>query len=316
MGRWSRRALVLTFSLVAWPARADTDSNAAARAQRLFDDGRALMEQGRYAEACAKFSASDRESPSGGSLLNLADCYEKAGKTASAWARFKEVAARADAANRSDIAEHARQRALALAPQLATLTVEVPDTSRSDGLAVKRDDEPVAQAVWNTALPIDPGTYAVEASAPHRTSWRTLVVIPASASAMRVVVPRLVPDVVEGPPPAQPAAADLPAARKIALVTGAGGLVAIGVASFFGLRAKSKNDEAREHCPASPACVDAEGPALTDSARSAATASTVLFVGGGVLVASALVLWFTAPSSRPGAAAARAMRAGVFEGAF
>lgn len=53
-----------------------------AAAQKFFDEGRGLMAAQHYAEACQKFDASDRLSPAGGTILNLADCYEKAGKTA------------------------------------------------------------------------------------------------------------------------------------------------------------------------------------------------------------------------------------------
>ena len=69
-------ALVLCFS--AWSqgeARAQTRDDVA-RAEALFNAGRALVEGGRYADACAKFAESKRLAPGLGVTLYLADCYE------------------------------------------------------------------------------------------------------------------------------------------------------------------------------------------------------------------------------------------------
>src|SRR5215472_7885952 len=72
------------------------------QAQTLFAQGRALMDAGRFAEACPKLAEAARLSPSGKYTLNLADCYEKNGQTASAYARYIEAADLAVSAHRRD----------------------------------------------------------------------------------------------------------------------------------------------------------------------------------------------------------------------
>ena len=69
--------------------RAQAEDQAAARA--LFNEGRELLTAGRYAEACPKFEAARKLYASAGILLNLGDCYERLGRTASAWTEFGEA---------------------------------------------------------------------------------------------------------------------------------------------------------------------------------------------------------------------------------
>src|SRR5262245_26168420 len=89
------RSVVLTACLGTALLLAASDARAqggpdVATAQALFDDAKKLIAAGKYAEACPKFMASHRLDPKVGTLLNLADCHEKIGQTASAWARFLE----------------------------------------------------------------------------------------------------------------------------------------------------------------------------------------------------------------------------------
>ena len=84
--RWLAFALVSSVGWVASPAFAQSGSNKAA-AEALFSEGRSLASAGKCDEAIPKFQASQKLDPGIGTLLNLADCYEKVGRTASAWGR-------------------------------------------------------------------------------------------------------------------------------------------------------------------------------------------------------------------------------------
>jgi len=296
----SRFALVLAFVTTAAPAFAQETGDEAS-AQRLFDQGRALLEAGRFAEACSKFAASQQLAPSGGTLLNLADCYEKNGQLASAWAKFREVAARAQRAGRADAEQIAHDRIKRIETKLSLLTIVVPPAADVAGLEIRRDGEISLRAAWGTALPVDGGEHTIVASAPGRRTRTVSARVRPSGDRVTITLAPLeiAPVASSGAADEGEAASTRPRGstqRTLAWVTGGASLVALGVGGVFGLRAMSKNDEAATLCPASPRCDDPAGVTLTDDARSAATISTIAFVAGGVLAAGAVTLYFTAPS--------------------
>ncbi len=81
------------------------------------------MASGAYGDACARFSESERLDPAAGTLLNLADCYERNGQLASAWLTFREATTAAELSDRAAWSEQASARARLLEPRLPTLTV-------------------------------------------------------------------------------------------------------------------------------------------------------------------------------------------------
>jgi hypothetical protein len=309
-GHWGRGALApaLACAIVtaSSPARGQSAGDEAT-AQKLFDEGRALASSGRFAEACPKFAASEQVAPSGGALLNLADCYEKNGQFASAWAVFHEVGERARRAGRADIEKMADERIKQIEPKLSFLTIVVPSGTIIDGLEVRRDGEVVPRGAWGTSLPVDGGAHRVDVKAPGKQPRSLPVTIAPSADHASVTVSPL-----DDFPPASapvsgshaPAAATtdvspptgMPFQKVLGLTVAGGGIVALGIGGAFGAQAISKNNAAMPYCPASPQCNDKRGVQLTDEARSAATVSTVLFAAGGVLVATGATLYLTSPA--------------------
>jgi hypothetical protein len=293
------------------PARGQSAGDEAS-AQKLFDEGRTLMASGRLAEACAKFSASEQLAPSGGTLLNLADCYEKNSQFASAWAMFQEVQSRAHRAGRADVEKMASDRVKEIDPKLSFLTIIVPPEAVVDGLEVRRDGEVVPRGAWGTVLPVDGGTHRVDAKAPGKKEATMTASVAPSGDRATITVSRLddLPPAVSTPgsqreasvaaPETASRTSGMPFQKKLALVLGGGGIVAIGVGGVFGAQAISKNKDAMPFCPASPRCNDPRGVQLTNDARSAATISTVLFVAGGALVAAGATLFLTSPTSSVG----------------
>lgn len=296
----SRRALALavvaTSLASAAGAAAQPSANDAAVAEVLFEEGKRLMADGKLAEACPKLAESNRLDTGIGTLLFLADCYEKNGQVASAWATFREAATLAQ--KTTDSREKIAQgRAAALEPVLPRLTVAVPAASRVAGLRVERDGAEVGTVQWDVALPMDPGKHALTATAPGRVAWTTTVVVERGVRA-RVEIPTLAPAPTKPTdPPGAVARSDEGARGGTQRVVGVGlaaaGVVALGAGGYFGLAAKGKADDASGHCSGN-AC-DPTGLELRDGARSRADLATGLFVGGAVAVVAGVVVWWIAP---------------------
>ena len=142
----------LALATAASHAYAQSDPGAA---RSLFDEGRKLLAEGKYSAACPKLEESQKLDPGMGTLFNLADCWEHIGRTASAWARFREVAEAASRSGQHDREKIARARVAALDAKLSRLIVEV--RASDQGLELKKDGVPFGAAQWGSALPTDAG---------------------------------------------------------------------------------------------------------------------------------------------------------------
>jgi hypothetical protein len=298
------------------------DSADAARAEALFAEGRRLLASGDYAAACPKFADSQALDPAPGTALNLATCYEKAGRLASAWAAFKSAQASAETAGQHDRAAVAKKKVASLEPRLSRLTIKVPESTRLSGLEVRCDHEPIREAEWGVAVPRDGAGHDIEASAPGKKTWTSHVELKESKQTLEVEVPRLEDAPLPVPalgaqavpsPSAEPLAArPAPLAdvaqepdglgktqRIVGLTVGGVGVAGIVLGAVAGLEANSKYNDAKSTCgPSAPSCDSASfAPAnsIHDSANSWATASTVAFAAGGVALAAGAILFFTAP---------------------
>ncbi len=303
--------------MVAAPTRAkadETSSTDRAAAQVLFDEGRKLTESDNWEQACVKFQESMRLHPAGGTQLNLARCYEKIGKLASAWINWVEAKDRAIAADRKDRAKLAGDRADALAGRISFMTIRVADPV--DGLVVKRDGSEVGQPQWGTKMPIDGGTYRIVATADGRKRWRKKVKIKGEGAHVVVRVPKLekksnsspapvVPDTpeprIEPEPDPDPAPSD-PHRDGVSgqLVAGIAfaslGAVGLGLGIGFGVAAMNNNDESLTHCPSEPDLCTREGVDLRVDAFTFSYVSTTGFIAGGVGALVGVILIATAPT--------------------
>jgi hypothetical protein len=274
------------------PAAKDT-----AAAQALFDEGRRLMAAGRHADACSRFESSQRIDPADGTLFNLADCYEKTGKTASAWTRFLEVAARARVAGSSVHEAIAKKRADDLEPKLSKLRI-LPPPNRPRGLVIARGGTSVPEDAWGTSVPVDPGLYRLVASAPGKASWETEIDARDPGRVVTLEVPSL-RDAAGAAPASKPSGP-----RVAGWISAAAGVAALGVGTGFAI------DSAIQHgvsirngdCDAQSVCNPA-GFAARNRAIAAGNVATATLAAGAVALTAGIVLLVLFPSKKPERAA-------------
>ena len=137
------RSLLLAAALVAGAVPAHAQSSDKAMAESLFQAGRALMKQNKPGEACPKFAESNRIDPSPGTLLNLGKCLEATGKTASAWAAYKEAIVLARSTGQS---KHVTAGTELRAPSAQAVVLRIDASVSAAGMVVKRDGRSSATA--------------------------------------------------------------------------------------------------------------------------------------------------------------------------
>jgi len=280
-------------------------------AQILFDEAKKLVAAGQTGDACPKFEESLRLDSALGTLLNLADCYEKQGRTASAWSRFTDAEGRARAEGHPDVATFAHQRSESLTPRLSKIAIH-PINDAMPAMVIRRDDVVVGRAQWDVPIAVDPGQHTIVAEAPGYRRWEQKVEVGNEPANLTVRVPALEVDATAAgvaPPPAEageqraPAGTDssvegggLGAQKVIAITAGSVGIAAAILGTVFGVRSMQKHDEAfhGEYCYSD---CETERTALNE-AKSAGNVSTVAFTVSAVALGAGAVLWFTAPPAR------------------
>jgi len=232
--------------------------------------------------------------------VELAECYAQLGRSASAWAQYREAAAEAHEAASPELEALARSRAKALENDLSYVTVR---TWKGQEVMVTQDGSPIDEAVLGTAIPLDPGSHTILALAPGKRGWSKRIELGSHGDHVQVSVPVLPDDVNMGPdltaaplPPPEPVSAPVvdSVQRTLGLVAGALGIAGIATGTLFGVKAASDWSDTKEQCKAFPYCGE-EGARLAQQAKTSALISTIGFATGIAGISGGALLWFTAP---------------------
>ncbi|HKQ69637.1 MAG TPA: hypothetical protein VJT73_09870 [Polyangiaceae bacterium] len=311
-------ASVGALAVLGLPSTAEAEPSAADRALAtlLFKEGRALVDQGRVADGCRKLEESQRLDPGGGTLLNVALCHEKEGRTATAWAELTEALGIAKKDDRPQRVELAQSHIAALEPTLSRLVINVPESADLPDLEIKRDGSVIRRAAWGTAMPVDPGEHVIEAGGFGKIPWKQSVTVGARSDSKTVTVPPLekipTPTNVASPntdsTSTHPSAERATGSRAAAWVAMGFGAVGMGVGSYFGVKALADKKTGDDGCP-NDVCTSQAAHDANDSAIKAANFSTVGFGVGIVGIGLGAVLLLTNGPSHAGTAAP--LRAGA-----
>jgi hypothetical protein len=289
-------AIVLSISVRA-------EAQDVAMAQELYSRGVADFRAGRYDSACRMLNDSYRIDPLPGVLFTLATCEARAGRIATAAARYDDFLQRVATLppDQRAMQEERRQAALseraALAPELSYLTISVPTQVLAKGATVQRDGTILGLASVGIELPIDPG--------PHLVVVRT---VDGKSEERRISIAKREHATVafESPAPARSSPEGRPAREQpVALeprrvspwlyVSGGVAAAGIGVGTIAGLFAISHKKVVDSNC-LGPAC-NPDGKAAADSARTEALVSTVGFGVALAGMATALIVYLAQPSA-------------------
>lgn len=277
----------------AQPAAARADDVAVAQA--LFDEAMALKAKEEWAAACPKFASSYKLDPALGTLLNLANCYEKIGKVASAWARWEEAYQWATK-NGDDRAEYAMKNRDALVPRLPKLRIVV--TNPVPALSIEQDTSKVTDAMYGTALPVDPGEHSVFVKRGDEVLKTEKVTV---AEAQTVDVSLDLAAIEKAAPPPKPkegvvVVGPSPALRKVGWGVGAAGLAGVLTAGAIEIVAFSRKNAADEPGMCVNKLCTPEGKALADEAARLAEVGQWVGIGSLVVTAVGVTLLIVTPS--------------------
>ncbi len=171
---------------------------------------------------------------------------------------------------------------------------------------VTMDGAPITTRLDGRAIDVDPGPHSFVFELADGTRADAMAVADEHAKGKPVtVVLRRAPAVETGPapsviapqPPAAPAATTLlptqaassgSTLRTTGLVVGGAGVVGLALGAVFGVAALSAKGS---HCDASGHC----DPGTANDVYGKATASTIGFVAGGLLLAGGATMWLVAP---------------------
>lgn len=179
-------AVALAISLA---STAHADELKDARAADLFKQGRALMDQGKTEEACAAFFASKELVMKAVTMINLAQCDEKLGKTASALGAFTKGLSLAKEEKNPERVEIATEGIARLEPKVIRVSFTIPAENADVSLQLDGEDLPLSVA--KNPTPIDPGQHSVVAKAPGRVDWNGGFTVSPTDKVVAVPVPVL-----------------------------------------------------------------------------------------------------------------------------
>jgi tetratricopeptide (TPR) repeat protein len=300
--------LALVFaSIVAVSSVAHADNKQ--KAEALFKQGKKLMGESRYADACNAFEESYKLDPGIGAQLNVAKCYEEWGKLARAFTAYQlaeKLSKDENDARTPKIHAIVEQ----LDSQVPRLNVKLPKDAPK-GLVVTIDAKPLT--TFGESFVIDPGPHTIEYGIGDQKKQK---IVPMDRGADSEITLEITKGMYAAAKPGgggkgagegegddkkpPPKVASKPAPgrnmRIGGIALGGAGVLAIGVSSVMTLSARSKyNDALDKYCGGMTNGCDAMGLDITHDARHSANVATVVFLVGTAAVGGGVALYLLAP---------------------
>lgn len=287
---------------------ADAQPKTDALAESLFNEGRALIRAGKVAEGCAKLEESARLDQASGTVLSVADCREKLGRTASAWADYKSALELAQRAKRPDRVALAKKKIEELEPKVPYLVL-APPRDKILGLKVTIDGTELTEQALGTRLALDEGSHSIVATAPGYQPVSLDVTLSTGKETAAILGP-----FVRLPAKTPPARAWVAPAWVLptAIVSGSVSVISFGVGAGTGGRAIELGGLVAEECP-NRSCSELGFSSYEEGVTMANVSNATIGIGAGLAAASIAftVLFFTLDSAAPSEPHVAATRDGL-----
>ncbi len=304
--RLALAALVALAMGAGFSGEAAADAKAADKA---FRKGKKLQQQKNYAEACPAFEESFKEDPAIGAMLNVARCYEEWGKLVTALESYKEAYQLARG-TKDERAPQIKELVEALEKKVPVVIVTLPKGRLAPpGLVVTLDGTELAAEQLDKPLRVERGAHTIVTRS-DESEEQTMEITAIAGKKMTVelviddakktsdeesvVVAR------EKKTGTETSRAPERTRRLVAMGVGGAGVVAMGVATFVALDARSDYRAAFDgNCdPDSKQCTP-EATKSTNDARSRANVATVIGgIGLAAVVAGAVLYFWTSDGKR------------------
>jgi tetratricopeptide (TPR) repeat protein len=277
------------------------------KADALFRQGKKLMGEKRYADACQSFEQSFTLDPGIGVQLNVAKCYEEWGKLATAYRAYKKAEDLAKETHDSRVGK-IHELADQLDTQVPKLTVHMPKNADTDDLKVWIDGAALEISALSEPQLVDPGPHLLEYQVGG--AKKKSKVVPSErggGSEVTLDVPQKT--ITKPDKPDRPDKPDIEVVKPLpdpgrtqkiaAYATGGAGVVMIGISTVLTLSARGKyNDALALNCGGMTNGCNAQGLKDTHDARSSANVATVVFLLGLGAVGGGVALYLTAPHAK------------------
>jgi len=301
-----RRALAVFVALaLAGPSlvrAAEPSPGELATARELFQQGLDAEDKNDWEHALELFRKVGAVKMTAQVRFHIGLCLENLGKLVDAYDEFMRARGEVEGNPKPDAAMLRAESDKHLADLKARIPRVILEVPSDDSISVTIDGKPINPALFNTPIPLDPGTHAIVAKGAHGSFREKLMV--AERGGTRTITVTL-EEAPSQPSPERPTtSSSWRAPPLVSFIAAGAGVALIGTSVALFSMSRSTYADVRDECAGRSPC-PADLRERYEDGRTYNTWGNVLLVSGAVAVSAGVVLWVTAKSPEHSQTASR-----------